>query len=93
MSESGFETLEYVKQSRGGIRRAKSSLLGVEILVQVDRFHSRQPARLLDLLIQSVILLVVVSHGASRTSADSEVSRAKTEGRKSDGGLTDLQLA
>jgi hypothetical protein len=92
MSESGFETLEYVKQSRGGIRRAKSSLLGVEILVQVDGFHRRQPARLLDLLVEGAILLVI-SHSASRMSADSQMPNAKTEGWKSDGGLTDLQLA
>jgi hypothetical protein len=79
MSESGFETLEYVKQSRGGIRRAKGSLLGVEILVQVDRFHSRQPARLLDLLVEGAIFLVV-RHVVSSMGVDSQISSVKTEG-------------
>ena len=82
MSESGFATLGYVKQSRENTRRAKSNLLGVEILVHVDGFHDRQSARLLNLLVVGAILLVVVSHGASNVGADNQMSSAKTEVRE-----------
>lgn len=41
------------------VRKAKNSLLGVEVLVQVDRLYDRLPARLLELLVEGAIFLVV----------------------------------
>ena len=41
------------------VRKAKSSVLGVEVLVQVDRLHDGLPPRILELLVGDAILLVV----------------------------------
>ena len=54
----GFETLDNVKQSRDLVRKAEN-VLGVKILVHVDRFHNGLSARLLELLVGDAILLIV----------------------------------
>ena len=85
---AGWKLLGSVKQSRGGIRGSKSSLLGVEILVQVDRVDHRLPARLFGLEVADAIFLIV-RHDVYR-GVDDQISNADTQKLENSAGRSKL---